>query len=732
MSIAEIYLNQTNKRIDHPYDYLIPEHLAPKLLPGVRVVVGFGKGKRQLEGFVVRLKETTDFPEAIRPVEEVIDDRPVLTPAQIELCLFMKRHYCSLFYEALGAFVSPVRVEKKRRPADGKTVFEAYAFIEKAYRLKRREALRGSLQKKVVARLSQGDCSRRELLAIGGDVSATLRGLESRGVIEGYFREHCDGEVPQGASRNAAPPQKGGALYKAYRQTAGSRPVLVAEGEMQRRLDFYLEAIAEVLAAGKSAVLLFPEISLSLELEAAFFRHFGSLVAVCHGRQNKKERYGVFRRVQRGEVRVVIGSRAALFLPFDKLGLILVEAEQDASYYAEAAMPKYSTTVVAEKYAALTGARLIFGDELPSVAAMYAADQGRWSLVGAPPAPLFKAPPMVADLQREMKSGNFDFISRKLRTALEDCLAKGERTALLLNKLGYAAYVFCRSCGHVEKCPACQVALRPYNGVLRCHYCGYTRPETKLCPDCGQPKMKALGLGIDQVWAVLKKRYPEAKILKIDGALIQNSYETFQEVQRILDEERVDIVLGTRMLVKFPRLGRVSLGAALLMDSDLNHGDYRSSEETWQLYGKFFRRIQGQGIIQTYDPENAVVQALIKGDAQAFYRGELDYRRLLGYPPAKHLVLLGLFHERAEVAAAEAQRLYEALLEAAGTSGELQFFEPFLSGVIRKTGQTRWKIMVKAGDLTAFYEMIDRVIAGGAIEALASKVSIEIDPPKTL
>ena len=732
MNIAEVYLNQTNKRIDRPYDYLIPEPLVPRVVPGVRVAVGFGRGERQLEGFVVRLKTDTDYPEGIKAVAAVIDDTPILTPAQIELCLFMKRHYCSLFYEALGCFAGPVRVQKKRRPADGKTVFEAYAVTEKAYRLKRREALRGSLQRQVIARLSERDCSRSELMAIGGDIGATLRKLERRGIIEGYLRENCSQEGASGSPNLQTPPQKGGALYREYlARDKKNMPVFAATADFETRAGFYIRLIQNTLAAGKDALLLFPEISLSLELEQTLRGYFGNMAAVCHGRQSQRERYSVFRRVLQGEVRVVIGSRAALFLPLGQPGLIIVDEEQDASYHA-VAMPKYSTLVLAQKYAELTGARLVTGDEIPSVTAALAVEQGKWLSVGDLHAPLFKAPAAV-DLQQEMKSGNYDFLSRALRQKLEDCLNRSGRAALLLNKRGYADYVFCRNCGYVEKCPTCQVALRPYKGVLRCHYCGYIKPQTQVCPQCGAPSLKALGLGLDQVSEVLKKRYPEASILKIDGGSVQ-SYADFREIQKLLETGAADIVLGTRMLVRFPNLGQIDLGAALLADSDLNRGDYRSSEEAWQLYGKFFRRVQGEGILQTYDPENTVVKALVQGDAAGFYEKETDYRRLLGYPPFRHLVLIALFHAEEAVAAAEAQTLCGHLRASAEAvdARVFQIFDPFLSGVVRKTGQTRWKIMVKAQNLEAFYAIMDKVIDEGGIENLASKVSIDIDPPTTL
>lgn len=733
MKVAEVYLNQTNKRIDHPYDYLIPESFAAQLVSGMRVTVGFGRGKRRLEAFVIRIKDHTDFPDKIRPILSIIDGAPVLTEAQIRLCCFMKERYGALFYEALGNFVNPVKVLKKKgRPEEG-TVFEAYAQTEKVYHLINDEKLRGSVQKKVIEMLSVRDCTRQELMSLGGDISAVLRRLEARGIIESRLRESChhaNQDIQH--KKTALPSETDGSLYKQYQQKEIFKQPYVAlsEADFKMRYAFYIRLIHDRLDCGQSTVLLLPEIAWSLEIEQTFYQYFGDQAAVCHGRQSQKERYDVFKRVQCGEVKAVVGSRAALFLPYRDLGLIIVDEEQDSSYYA-AAMPRYHTIDLAEKYAALTGAQLIASDEIPSVSLLYKMEQGRYASLGGFDRRLFAKEPIVVDLQREMKSGNYDFISRALKESLEEHLNQGKRVALMLNKRGYASYVFCRNCGHVEKCPVCKIPLKSYKGILRCHYCGYSRQETHQCPQCGQYKMKALGLGIDQVYEVLKKRYPQRSILKIDSETIQ-TYDDFKKMQDRLRVSPPDILLGTRMMIRFPDLGEIALGAAILIDSDLNHGDYRSSEETWQLYGRFFKRIDGICMLQTYEPEDPTVQALSVGESKAFYQNEMAYRRLMKYPPVKHLVMISLVHDNEKIVEEDAVRLYRCIRQKTNGIRSMRLFEPFLSGMVRRTGQIRWKLMIKTDELERFNKMIDSVIKEGGIEDLSAKVSIEIDPPVTL
>ena len=326
-------------------------------------------------------------------------------------------------------------------------------------------------------------------------------------------------------------------------------------------------------------------------------------------------------------------------------------------------------------------------------------------------------------------------MSYRLRECLEKTLAEKKTALLLINKRGYASYVFCRSCGYVEKCPTCGVALKYHAGgdVLKCHYCGYTKKRSTTCPECGEKKIKALGLGIDQVYELLKERYPDRHVLKLDGETIA-SYDDFKRVNHELSEKHWDIILGTRMLLRNFGFQNIGLAAALLIDGDLNHGDYSSSENAYQLYKRFFNRMTENTpcLIQTYEPDNITNEALISENPTDFYRQEFEYRRLMGYPPEKHLVLFSLFHADEAQVANDSHAFFHALKKVCETGAAVEIYEPFLSGVIRGNGQIRWKILLKTKDLNAFKHIIEEVTAAGEIERLASKVSIEIDPPATL
>lgn len=452
MKFAEIYLNQTNKRIDHPYDYKIPERFEPVVVPGVRVGVTFGNGNRQLEGFVVRVKEETAYPDKIKELEAVIDESPILTKEQIALCLWMKSTYCSLFYEGLYHFTSPVKVVRRlviseENPHENRIAFEPYESTEKVYRLEQKERVSGPVQKQILELLETRDFTRREICELLGDVGSSLRSLEKKGLVSAYERDtSCKAIGEKVRPEDIVISESGDFLYRQFSEKRQKgTPCFIFEENLETRLMLYCKAVEECLSRGKTALMLFPEIGLSLETRTLLYRYFGNAVAVCHGKLSQKERYQIFKRVSCGEIKVLVGSRAALFMPFRKLGLIIVDEERDPSYYASA-MPRYNTITIAQKYASLCDADMIISDEIPSVAAVKKTETGEWTGIYNAPCFARKKPvPAIVDMQSEMKSGNFDFMSSRLKECLEKTLAEKKTAMLLINKRGYASYVFCRS-----------------------------------------------------------------------------------------------------------------------------------------------------------------------------------------------------------------------------------------------------------------------------------------------
>ena len=311
MKFAEIYLNQTNKRIDHPYDYKIPERFEPVVVPGVRVGVTFGNGNRQLEGFVVRVKKETAYPDKIKELEAVIDESPILTKEQIALCLWMKSTYCSLFYEGLYHFTSPVKVVRRlviseENPHENRIAFEPYESTEKVYRLEQKERVSGPVQKQILELLETRDFTRREICELLGDVGSSLRSLEKKGLVSAYERDtSCKAIGEKVRPEDIVISESGDFLYRQFSEKRQKgTPCFIFEENLETRLMLYCKAVEECLSRGKTALMLFPEIGLSLETRTLLYRYFGNAVAVCHGKLSQKERYQIFKRVSCGEIKV--------------------------------------------------------------------------------------------------------------------------------------------------------------------------------------------------------------------------------------------------------------------------------------------------------------------------------------------------------------------------------------------------------------------------------------------
>lgn len=734
---AEIYLNQTNKRIDRTYDYAVLEKDRLKIKPGMRVVVPFGKGNRHLEGFVVNIKDYTDYPDRIRAIEEVIDQEPVLNPAQIVLCLYLKQAYCSLFYEALHLFTNPVKVVRSKAqsslpPYEARMCFSAYDTSEKVYHLIKEIPLRGHVQKKIISMLQTKDCTRQELTDSLGNIRQSLLSLVKKGCIETVEGEHCT----QTACKKL--PEATEQIKTICREIdqAASKRIYLNLNDPDDKLSVYLQRAAAITQKGRSVLMLFPELYMVEKANHLFAQYFGSSTAVYHGDLTQRERCQTYKRIRSGHVNVLLGTRAALFMPLKNLGLIILDEERDPSYYA-VSMPRYDTLETAVQLARLTHAELIVSDEIPSIRMLNAIDKNRYTSLPREKQD-FILDCKIVDMQQEMKAGNFSFISRELQSAIDHALLSGQKAALLLNRQGYASYVFCRSCGYVETCPVCGVSLKYYaeGELLKCPYCGYSRKKASHCPQCGATKIREMGLGIDQAEAYLKKTYQHAKILKLSASVLDNKQQAEWIDHQILEGD-YDILLGTRILLKNFSFKQISVAGALLVDSDFNHGDYSDTENAWQLYGRFFSRMpeHAQKFVQTYEKEHAVVSVLNTGDLSAFYNQEMQYRKFMGYPPVEHLIVMSFFHEDSQIVYRDAQSVYTTMTADSTLifkKNPLKIYEPFLSGYIKRTGKIRYRIIIKTSQMHMFYRLYQHIVDAGIIEARKSKVAFDINPPATV
>ncbi len=423
-----------------------------------------------------------------------------------------------------------------------------------------------------------------------------------------------------------------------------ARPVLLTGITGSGKTLVYMELIADELAAGRQAIVLIPEIALTDQTVRRFVARFGDKVSFLHSRLSDGERYDQMRAAKSGKISVIVGPRSALFAPFANVGIIVIDEEHEGSYRSERT-PRYDARETAAERAKLENAHLLLGSATPSIESAFAVSNGEYlgveltSRYGGAKLP----ETLIVDMRREMLAGNHSIFSDTLRARLEAVLANGEQAMLFLNRRGYEGCVCCRSCGHVVKCPHCDVSLTLHNdGKLRCHYCGYEMPRVTACPSCGSAFIGGLSIGTQKVEAMAAKAFPGARILRMDLDTTKGK-EGHQKILRAFAAGEADILLGTQMIVKGHDFPNVTLVGALMADLSLATPDFRSGERTYALLAQAVGRAgrgekSGTAIIQTYQPDHYAIRCAAAQAYEPFFREEIAFRQLMGYPPCGRLL----------------------------------------------------------------------------------------------
>ncbi len=520
-------------------------------------------------------------------------------------------------------------------------------------------------------------------------------------------------------------------IVKETRQP-GKPPVFLLFGVTgSGKTEIYLRALAQVITAGKRGICLIPEIALTQQTVERFANRFPGRVAVLHSGLSPGEQFDEWQWIMEGNCDVVIGPRSALFAPLSNLGLIIIDEEHEWTYKQEDKSPRYHARDVAIKLAQLSDAVVVLGSATPDIGSFHKAQQGEYQLVelreritprGYSPLPEVS----IVDLREELKAGNTSLFSRSLLAAMKETLAQGEQIVLFLNRRGTATFVRCRNCGFVLRCPRCSIALT-YHSVekrLICHRCRYSVPVSQNCPRCFQRHLRFLGIGTQRVEEEVKHFFPEARMLRWDKDVITRRY-AHEELLKNFRDHKADVLIGTQMIAKGLDLPQVTLAGVISADIGLNFPDFRSSERTFQLLcqvaGRAGRGIKsGKVIIQTYSPDNYIIEAAAKHDYLGFYYKEIDYRRQYNYPPFSQLVRLVYSHTDEELCRREVERVYRLILDEKARKDIIDFnvIGPVPAFAFRARGRYRWQLFLRGPDST---RMLSRL-------TLPRGWTIDVDP----
>jgi len=474
------------------------------------------------------------------------------------------------------------------------------------------------------------------------------------------------------------------------------------------KTEIYLRAFAQVTAAGKRGICLIPEIALTQQTVERFANRFSGRVAVLHSGLSLGEQFDEWQWIREGKCDVIIGPRSALFAPLPDLGLIIIDEEHEWTYKQEDKSPRYHARDVAIELAHLSGAVVILGSATPDIGSFHKAQQGEYQLVelkeritprGYSPLPEVT----VVDLREELKAGNTSLFSRSLLAAMKGALVQGEQIILFLNRRGTATFVRCRSCGFVFRCPRCSVALT-YHSVERkliCHRCRYSVPVPQTCSRCSRHNLRFLGIGTQRIEDEVKHFFPEARLLRWDRDVITGRY-AHEELLKNFRDHKADVLIGTQMIAKGLDLPQVTLAGVINADTGLNFPDFRSGERTFQLLcqvaGRAGRGLKaGKVIIQTYSPDNYIIEAAAKHDYFGFYYKEMDYRRRYNYPPFSQLVRLVYSHTDERLCHREAERVYRLIADSRELTAD-SIIGPVPAFAFRARGRYRWQLFLRGPD----------------------------------
>ncbi len=758
--IAEVAVNVPLSKSFH---YSVPDELQAQIERGHRVLIPFGP--RTTTGVCVDFPDESEHAK-LKPIRELLHPDCRFDEHLLELTRWIASYYQLGWGEVLEAALPPAirsgKTERRRRE-----IVAVASRAEMETEAERRES-RAAAQARVLRALAThgGEpprCDRGELLRQAATTGATLaRLIEAGWLCEESVADRRDPYATDGDD----PPGREEPVLNADQQTAvdaiheliaadGFAAVLLRGITGSGKTEVYIRALREVLAAGGRGLVLLPEIALTPQTVLRFREALPDTpVAVLHSMLSPNERTGQWRDIQAGEARLVIGARSAIFAPIPDLRLIVVDEEHEPSYKQESS-PRYHARDIAVKRASMLGVPIVLGSATPSLESWHNAQSGKYRLIELPRRATPHDLPSVHLIpldQNFYKPDGSGLVSPKLDYQIRRQLADGEQTLLFLNRRGFSTYVHCPQCGYVERCEECDVSMTLHRGVgvVRCHYCGRARPAPTDCPDCNSPRIRRSGVGTEKVVAELGRRYPQARVLRLDRDAI-TTHRSLREALSGFARGEHDILVGTQMVAKGHDFPKVSLVGVLSADTGLHFPDFRAAERTYQLITQVSGRAgrgarRGRVMVQTFAPEHYAIARAADGDWPAFCATELENRRALGYPPFGRLVKVQLSGTDEKKVRAMGQRLGARLNEAAralapadetgGSVGILaarlggdgvQVLGPCAAPIARLQGRYRAQILLKSRHGNALRRVV-RGVADDLKRRGAVDGAIDVDP----
>lgn len=685
MKIAKLLINTSVKTLNKVYDYIIPSELENIARLGMRVEVSFGKSTKDEEGIIVKIVELTKEEVEgrkykLKSIISVLDDVSYIDEKRLQLAKYISHVYFCNVYDALKLMLPPGTKSKndsKSLKSKQNTLVRLVKSPDEIYQDIENEVITSAKHIKLLSFLMYNDYVLINDIIDGLGISrAVISTVQKNGYIM-LEKVEVKPDILEDIKIESKPKpiptdEQMEVINKIWTKIYDEKysKCLIHGVTGSGKTEVYLQLIEKVLVQGRKAILLVPEISLTYQTVTRFVSRFGKNIAILHSKMTIAKRKEAYKKIKNGEVDIVIGARSAIFAPIDNLGLVIIDEEHDSSYYS-GVTPKYSTKEVAAYICKQNDAVLVLGSATPEISTYYRALNGEYDLftmkkrAGNATLPEIE----IVNMKHDRLIGNTYNISTRLKVEISKNISCGQQTMIFLNRRGYVSYLKCDDCSYIFKCPNCDVAFvyHKTNNLLHCHYCSCVMKNVTCCPKCGSSKISSNSVGTQKIEEEVKELFPGASVIRMDAdtTIARDSH------QKILDKfkkEKIDILIGTQMISKGHDISNVTLVGILGCDSMLGMDDYLSGEKAFsnilQVSGRAGRsNLKGRVLIQTNDPENYILDAVVKHSYNDFYEKEIEYRKTFGYPPFINIVLFEVSGRNFSYVKEEANRLYDVLIK---------------------------------------------------------------------
>ena len=744
--IAEVIIQSNVKNLNRVFDYKVPieyEENAIELI-GARVLVPFGRMKELEEGFVVNIKEKTEY--EVKEIAKV--EKKFLNELKINLARWMARRYFCNVSECLKLMLPPGTTSKviqnrvKEKSVNFVSLLKDEDEIEFDIGTKKLKSDKQIRTLKFL--LENGDSLVSDIEMFADSSRAVVNTLCKNGYVEIVEKkierdpfEGKDIERTEKLKLNKEQQEAFDIICDSMDDMLFSE-FLIFGVTGSGKTEIYLQLIEKTLNENKSSILLVPEISLTPQTVNRFISRFGKEnIAVLHSKLSVGERYDEWNKINEGRAKIIIGARSAIFAPAKDLGIVIIDEEHDSSYKSEMT-PRYDAKEIARYIAKENNIPLVLGSATPDLDTFYRAKNEEISLLKLIKRANEKSLPEIEiiDLREELAKGNKSMISTRLYGEIENNLNNKKQTILYLNRRGYSTFIMCRNCGYIAKCKNCDINLTYHSNTnkLKCHYCGREENVLTICPECGSKQIRYFGTGTQKLEFEINKIFPEATTIRMDVDTVskKNSHE------QILDKfknENIDILIGTQMVVKGHHFPNVTLVGVIAADGSLNIDDFRANEKTFQILTQVAGRAgrgeeKGKVIIQTYNPDNFSIECAKKQDYELFYNTEIGMRKQLKYPPFCDIILMGFSSENKKEVEKIANSIHLYLKNRVINENiGIILYKAIPSPIDRIKNKYRWRILIKCKFSEEIIDLLnDALEYSKKLKAKETRITIDLNP----